>query len=100
MFRVSSHTISPFLNGIKFDFRHSIILVRASLCAANASSRFLIRVFIFSSIVGNFVFSNERGIATGVSSRISSNGVFFLSACLLFMCVNSRVERESSQSSG
>src|SRR5271168_1928407 len=40
---------------------------RANLCAASASSLFLINCFIFSSIAGNFVCSNESGTAIGVS---------------------------------
>ena len=97
---VSSQTLSPCLNGVKVDFRLSIIRARANSCAANASSRFFIKVFIFPSIFGNLVFSKDSGIATGVSPNISSNGVFCLSACLRLLCVNSRVPNALSHSSG
>jgi hypothetical protein len=86
--------MSPSLKGMKVDFLRSIIRVRASLCAARASSRFLINVFIFSSTVGNFVFSKESGTTIGVFPSINSNGVFGLSACLQSLWVNSRVARE------
>ena len=66
-FLVSNLTLSPSLNGVNVDLHRSAILFRASSCAAKASSRFLIRVLILSSIVGNLVFSNESGIAIGVS---------------------------------
>ena len=56
MFLESSHTLSPFLNGIKVDFRRSAMCVLASSCAASASSQFLIRVFILSSTAGYFSF--------------------------------------------
>jgi len=81
MFLESSHTFSPFLNGMKVDFRLSAICERASSCAAKASSQFLINVFILSSIAENFVFSKVRGKAIGDSPNMSSKGVFCLSAC-------------------
>ena len=79
---MSSHTQSPHLNGVKVDLCHSAMHERASLCAASASSRSFIKAFIFSSIVGNLVFSNEYGTAVGESPNMSLNGVFCLSACL------------------
>ena len=39
-FLESSHTFSPFWNGVKLLCLCSIILVQASLCAASASSGF------------------------------------------------------------
>ena len=81
MFLESSHTLSPFLNGIKVNFCQSALHVLASLCAASASSRFLIRVFILSSTAGYFVFSNESGRVIGDSPNMSSKGDFCLSAC-------------------
>ena len=97
---MSSQTRSFSLNGVKVDFRRSIMRAHASSCAANASSRFLISVLILSSIAGYFVFSKDNGIAFGVSPNINSNGVFRLSACLQLLCVNSRVLSELSHSSG
>ena len=70
-FRVSSHTLSPFLNRVKVDLHRSIIRDRASSCAARASSRFLIRVCILLSMVGYLVFSNDRGTAMGEIGRAS-----------------------------
>ena len=99
-FLVSNHTRSSTLNGVKVDFRRSIMRTHASSCAANASSRFFISVLILSSIAGYFVFSKDKGIAIGVSPNINSNGVFCLSACLRLLCVNSRVLSELSHSSG
>ena len=81
MFLESNYTFSPFLNGMKVDFGLSAIRERASSCAAKASSRFLINVFILSSIAGNFVFSNVRGRPIGDSPNMSSKGDFCLSAC-------------------
>ena len=98
-FLVSSHTLSPFLNGINVDLRHSIIQVQASSWAVNASSLSLISVLILSSIVRNLVFLNERRIAIGDSLNISSNGVLCRSACLLLLWVNSRVANASIHSS-
>ena len=80
-FHESSHTRSFFLNGVKVDFRLLVMRLLANSCAANASSLFHSRVFILSSIVGYFVFSNDKGIATGDSPNMSSKGVFCLSAC-------------------
>ena len=74
--------------------------VRANSCAASASSLIFINVFTLSSIVGNFVFSKDKGIAPGVSPNINLNGVFCLSACLLLLCVNSRVLSALIHSSG
>ena len=99
-FLVSSQTRSFSLNGVKVDFRRSIMRARASSCAANASSRFFISILILSSIAGYFVSSKDNGIAIGVSPNINSNGVFRLSACLRLLCVNSRVLSELSHSSG
>jgi len=81
MFLESNHTFSPFLNGIKVDFRLSAMRERASSCAAKASSRFLINVFILSLIAGNFVFSKVRGRAIRDSPNMSSKGDFCLSVC-------------------
>jgi len=81
MFLESNHTFSPFLNRMKVDFRLSAMHERASSCAAKASSRFLINVFILSSIAGNFVFSKVRGRAIGDSPNMSLKGDFCLSAC-------------------
>ena len=97
---MSNHTLSPVLNGMKVDLRRSIMHVRANSCAARTSSRSFINVFIFSSMVGYLVFSNERGTAIGESLNINSNGVFCLSACLRLLCVNSIMCRADSQSSG
>ena len=82
---MSSHTLSPFLNGVKVDFHRSIIRVRASSCAARASSLFLMRAVILSSIVGYFVFSNDKGTAIGELPNINSNGVFGLSVWRLLL---------------
>ena len=82
---MSSHMRSPLLNGVNVDFHLSIIRALAISCAAKASSQFLFKVFIFSSIAGYFVFSNEYGMAIGESPNISPNGVFCLSACLLLL---------------
>ena len=90
-FHESSHTRSSFLNGVKVDFRLSVMRLLASSCAANASSLFRSKVFILSSMVGYFVFSKDRGIATGDSPNMSSKGVFCLSACHQLLWVNSRV---------
>ena len=69
-------------------------------CTANASSRFCCSVFILSSIVGYFVFSNASGTAIGDSPNINLNGVCILSACLLLLCVNSSVCKAWGHSSG
>jgi len=81
MFLESSHTLSPFLNGVKVDFCRSAMHVLASSCAASASSWFLIWVFILSSTAGYFVFSNESGRVFGDSPKMSLKGVFIRSAC-------------------
>jgi hypothetical protein len=67
--------LSSFLNGMKVNFLLSAIQFLANSCAARTSSRFRNKVDIFSSIEGYFVFSNDKGIATGDSPNISSNGV-------------------------
>ena len=69
MFLESSHTLSPFLNGLKVDFRRSAMRVLASSCAASASSRYLIKIFILSSTAGYFVFSNDNVRVIGDSVR-------------------------------
>ena len=97
---VSSHTRSPFLNGINVDLHLSIIHTLAISCAANGSSLFLIKILIFSLIAGNFVFLNEWGMATGESQNISSNGVSCLSACFLLLWVNFKVWSAVGHSSG
>ena len=99
-FRESSHTWSPFLNGVNDDFHLSAMRLLASSCVANASSQFHCSVFILSSIVGYFVVSNASGIAIGGSPNINSNGVCILSACLWLLCVNSSVCRAWGHSSG
>src|ERR1700678_3860349 len=98
--RVSSHTFCPLTNGVNMFILLAAICDRANSCAANVSSLFLINCFIFSSISWNFVCSNERGIAIGVSPCISSKGVFVLSACCRLLCVNSKVPRVFDQFSG
>ena len=97
---MSNHTLSPVLNGMKVDLRHSIIRVQANSCAARASSWSFINVFIFSSMVGYLVFSNERGMAIHESPNINSNGVFCLLVCPRLLCMNSIMCRADSQSSG
>ena len=99
-FLESNQTLSPFLNGMKVDFRLSAMRVCASSCAAMASSRFFIKVFIRSSTAGYFVFSNESGKAIGFSPNMSSKGVFIRSACLRLLCVNSSKWRAVVHSSG
>ena len=92
--------MSPFLNGVKVDFRLSAMRLRASSCDARASSRFHNRAFILSSIAGYFVFSKVSGIARGDSPNISSNGVVCLSACHQLLWVNSMMCRACGHSSG
>ena len=99
-FLESNQTLSPFLNGMKVDFRLSAMRVRASSCAAMASSRFLIRVFIQSSTAGYLVFSNKSGKVIGFSPNMSSMGVFIRSACLWLLCVNSNKWRAVVHSLG
>ena len=99
-FLISNHTLSPSLNRVNVDLHQSAILFQASSCAAKASSQFLISVLILSSTVGNLVFSNENGIAIGMSLNINSNGAFCLLACLRLLWVNSRVASASRHSSG
>jgi len=100
MFLESSHTLSPFLNGIKVDFHRSAMRVVASSCAASASSRFLIKVFILSSTAGYFMFSNESERVIGDSPNMSLKGVFIRSACCRLLCVNSIRCKAFGQSSG
>ena len=52
----SSHTFSPFLNGLVPRVIHSIIVCRANLCAASASFRALDSRLSLSSLAGVFVF--------------------------------------------
>src|ERR1700679_899811 len=99
-FLVSSHTFCPLTNGVNVFVFLAAIHDQANSCAANTSSLFLINCFIFSSIAGNFVCSNERGIAIGVSPWMSSKGVFVLSACRRLLWVNSNVPRVFDQFSG
>jgi hypothetical protein len=49
--------------------------LRASLCAANASSQLVTKFLIFSATDENFVFLKVVGIATEASPFISSNDV-------------------------
>src|ERR1700678_3878780 len=88
---------SALTNGVNVFVLLAAICDQANSCAANASSLFLINCFIFSSIAGNFVCSNEIGIAIGVSPCMSSKGVFVLSACCQLLCVNSNVPRVFDQ---
>src|ERR1700678_3425145 len=90
----------PLTNGVNVFVFLAAICDRANSCAASASSLFLINCFIFSLIAGNFVCSNESGIAIGVSPWMSSNGVLVLSACRRLLCVNSKVLRVFAQFSG
>ena len=91
---MSSHTICPFLNGVKFDFIHSAIQLCANSCAANASSRLVTKFFIFLATDGNLVFLKLVGIASGALPCISSKEVCVRSACLQLLWVNSRVDNE------
>ena len=100
MFRVSSQTFCPFLNGVNVFFFLSAIQLLASSCAASASSQSVIIHLIFLSIDGNFVFSKTSGIAFGDSPIISSNGVLGQLACLLLLCVNSNVDIDLFHVSG
>ena len=97
---MSSHTICPFLNGVKFDFIRSAIQLRANSCAASASSRLVTRFFIFSATDGNLVFSKLVGIASGASPCINSKEVCVLSACRRLLWVNSRVDNKFFHSVG
>ena len=74
--------------------------VLANSWAARASSQFLIKLFIFSSIEGYFVCSKARGIATGIIPSISSKWVFSQSACHQLLWVNSIIESMVNHSSG
>jgi len=72
-----------------------IIWACANSCAAMASSRSLRRFLSRSSTDGNFVFSNEVGVARGCVPIMSSKGDCCLSACFLSLCVNLRVGKVS-----
>src|ERR1700734_2321240 len=100
MFFVSSHTLSPFLNGINMSFLLLAMHLLASSCAARASSRSAKRCFIFSSIVGNLVCLKEVGIVIGELPNMSLKGVFCQSACLLLLWVNSSMVRDFVHVSG
>ena len=97
---MSSHTNSPFLNGVKVFFRLSAILLMANSCAASASSLSRMRVCILSSIVGYLVFSKVIGNVLGDSPCMSSNGECFCSACHRLLWVNSTKNNFFAQSSG
>src|ERR1700679_2942135 len=99
-FLESNQILSPFLNGVNVDVRRSAMRLLASSWAAKASSRLRINVLILSSMEGYFVFSNDKGIATGDSTNSSSKGVCCLSACRRLLCVNSKVCRAEGHSSG
>ena len=102
---MSSHTICPFLNGVKFDFICSAIQLHANSYAtnsyaANASSQLVTRFFIFLATDGNLVFLKLVGIASGASPCISSKEVCVLSVCCQLLWVNSKVDNEFFHSVG
>src|ERR1700679_249858 len=99
-FLESNQILSPFLNGVNVDVCCSAMRLLASLWAARASSQLRIKVLILSSREGYFVFSNDKGIATGDSPNSNSKGVCCLSVCRRLLCVNSRVCRAEGHSSG
>src|SRR5271155_856077 len=99
-FRESSQTFWPCVKGVNVECFWLAIREHASSCAAKASSLSAINRFIFSSMEGNLVGLKATGMEIGLSPRINLKGVCVLSACLLLLCVNSRVLRDFGQSSG
>jgi len=80
-FLASSHTICPLRNGRTLRLNLSAMRTRASSCAAKASCHAQDKELRCSSMEGNVVDSNVRGMAIGEMPYMSSNGVLVRSAC-------------------
>ena len=96
----SSHTNCPHVNGVNVEFFLSFICDQANSCAASASSLLACSIFSFSSMDRNLVWQKARGMGVGLYPMVGSNGVCVRSACLQLLCMNLRVVRDFSHSSG
>ena len=88
------------MNGVNVEFLLSFICDQANLCAAKAFSLSANSDLNFSSIDGILVWVKARGIEMGEYPIVCLNGVWVRLMCLRLLCVNLRVVRDFSHSSG